>query len=168
MKFAVASTKERMNDIGIIKLATPIEKSDDIEYAPLPTSDAVPDGSEELVALGCYLDFINENLGQRGFTDGDNQRIKDEAKKAAMLKACKKQHSDKYYLCMKEARVAYTSSDGTEDPGIDKLGAYYDDIAKCDDIKAMESACDGSVGEANVDSTAETVIQCSEAGKKGN
>lgn len=38
-----------MGDIGIIKLATPIEKSDDIEYAPLPTSDAVPD---ELVALG--------------------------------------------------------------------------------------------------------------------
>ncbi|KAM3520308.1 hypothetical protein MY4038_009470 [Beauveria bassiana] len=172
-------TNNKMGDIAIIKLATPIEKSDDIDYAPLPASDAVPDGSEELVGvgwgqniiselgepkflvpkraevlleqqpldkcldprrsgdistlicagkpgktvcsgdsggplidsktgtvvgivsatysnsegLGCtdaaistrvgsYLDFINENLGQRGFTDGDNQSIKDESSSA--------------------------------------------------------------------------------------
>ncbi|KAM3496200.1 hypothetical protein MY3957_000657 [Beauveria namnaoensis] len=144
-----AETNDKFGDIAIIKLATPIEKSDDIDYAPLPASDAVPDGSEELVAVGCeqksyssnnhwinveireelpiggplidsktgtvvgivsasylgrgeryctdaaiftrvgsYLDFINENLGQRGFTDGDNQSITDEAKRAVLLEAC--------------------------------------------------------------------------------
>ncbi|KAF1735367.1 Chymotrypsin-like elastase family member 2A [Beauveria bassiana] len=48
----VANTNNRMGDIAIIKLATPIEKSDDIDYAPLPASDAVPDGSEELFGIG--------------------------------------------------------------------------------------------------------------------
>ncbi|KAM0744232.1 hypothetical protein ACQRIT_001546 [Beauveria bassiana] len=47
-----AETNDKFGDIAIIKLATPIEKSDDIDYAPLPASDAVPDGSEELVAVG--------------------------------------------------------------------------------------------------------------------
>ncbi|KAH8710908.1 Chymotrypsin-like elastase family member 2A [Beauveria bassiana] len=49
-----------MGDIAIIKLATPIEKSDDIDYAPLPASDAVPDGSEELFGIGWGLNVTWE------------------------------------------------------------------------------------------------------------
>ncbi|KGQ10111.1 hypothetical protein BBAD15_g4559 [Beauveria bassiana D1-5] len=52
----VIGTNNKMGDIAIIKLATPIEKSDDIDYAPLLASDAVPDESEELVGVGCLLE----------------------------------------------------------------------------------------------------------------
>ncbi|OAA36014.1 Serine/cysteine peptidase, trypsin-like protein [Beauveria brongniartii RCEF 3172] len=264
VNYKVAHTKNRMGDIGIIKLATPIEKSDDIDYAPLPTSDAVPDGSEELVALGwgrnttwsqgqpafsvpkraeaqleqqpfskclnpdfagdvstlicagkpgktvcsgdsggplidsktgtlvglvsisianpqgvgcsdagiftrvgSYLDFINENLGQRGFTDGDNQRIKDEAKRPALLKSCKKKHFDNFKTCRQNANDAFTSN-GNQQATKEEWAAYRQDIANCDAFKNMESACDGCAEKATVDSTDETVIQCSEAVKKGN
>ncbi|EGX90882.1 Serine/cysteine peptidase, trypsin-like protein [Cordyceps militaris CM01] len=251
-----------MSDIGIIKLATPIEKSDNIEYASLPTSDAVPDGSAELTAVGwgrniswtgtkgdavftvanraevlleqqpistcessplgdtstlicagkpgktvcsgdsggplidsktgavvgltsisernddgsactgagiftrvgSYLDFINENLGERGFTDGDNQRVKDEAKLAVLrpglLASCKKHFQVKYSACMNEATRAFFAGKDT-----DKSKVYDQEEAKCKAIHAMGSACDGCVREAKLDSTAETIIQCSEAGK---
>ncbi|KAM3559313.1 hypothetical protein ARSEF4850_004189 [Beauveria asiatica] len=264
VNYQVAHTNNRMGDIAIIKVATHIEKSDDIDYAPLPKSDAVLDGSEELVALGwgrnttrsrgqptfsvpkraevqlelqsfgkcldpefagdvstlicagkpgktvcsgdsggplidsktgtlvglvsvsiaspqgvgcsdagiftrvsSYLDFINENLGQRGFTDGDNQRIKDEAKRPALLQSCKEKHFNSIKTCRTNANDAFTSK-GNRKATKEEWAAYYQDIAKCDAFRDMESACDGCAEKATADSTDETVIQCSEAVKKGN
>lgn len=47
-----AAKSDKINDIGIIKLATAIEKSNQTEYAPLPKSaDDLPPNSE-VVAVG--------------------------------------------------------------------------------------------------------------------
>ncbi|KAM3527098.1 hypothetical protein NHJ13051_003139 [Beauveria bassiana] len=190
-------TNNKMGDIAIIKLATPIEKSDDIDYAPLPESDAVLDGSEELVGVGCggplidsktgtvvgivsatysslagrdctdatiftrvgsYLDFINENLGQRGFTDGDNQSIKDEVKRAILLGACHRKHDQSYGACLIE------SLHSNRDPSLPE----EEEWAECRPFKDLKDACVPCAEKATADSTVETVIQCSEAMKKGD
>ncbi|EJP61113.1 uncharacterized protein BBA_09950 [Beauveria bassiana ARSEF 2860] len=125
------------------------------------------------IRIGSYLDFINKNLGEGGFTDGDNQRIKDEAKMAVLrptlLKACKAKHSDEYDICLKKASAALLSgTKGEEEPTLEQWTAYFQDSAECDAFKVKEGACDDCAEKANVDSTVETVIQCSEAENKGN
>ncbi|OAA60855.1 Serine/cysteine peptidase, trypsin-like protein [Cordyceps fumosorosea ARSEF 2679] len=256
-----AKGKEKLSDIGIIKLATPIETSDSIEYAPLPTSDSIPDGSK-FVALGwgrdktvkegdapfsvpkraealleqqpmskcvpsqifgdqgalicagkpgktvcsgdsggplidsktgvllglvsisvmnaqgvgcadaniftrigSHLDFINANLGEKGFDDGDNQRIKDEAKMKALQRdlaaTCKQQYDGKYNACVSAANASLNNEWKSDD---EKWAAYDKAVAECKVIQARERACSVCVADAKLDSTPETLIQCSEKG----
>ncbi|KAK8144899.1 hypothetical protein G3M48_005154 [Beauveria asiatica] len=121
--------------------------------------------------VSSYLDFINENLGQRGFTDGDNQRIKDEAKRPALLQSCKERHFNSQKTCILNANDAFTSNrnrNRNRKATEEEWAAYYQDVAKCDAFRDMQSACAGCAEKATADSTDETVIQCSEAVKKGN
>ncbi|KAM3429298.1 hypothetical protein MY4824_008322 [Beauveria thailandica] len=118
--------------------------------------------------VSSYLDFINENLGQRGFTDGDNQRIKDEANRPALLQSCKEKHFNSQSTCILNANDAFTSNHRNRKATKEEWAAYRQDVAKCDAFRDMWSACDGCAEKATADSTDETVIQCTEAVKKGN
>ncbi|PMB68551.1 hypothetical protein BM221_005131 [Beauveria bassiana] len=124
-------------------------------------------GAALFTRVGSYLDFINKNLGQRGFTDGDNQRVKVEAKRPALLEACKTKHFDRFEACMTIAEDIYNYNENTQATE-EEWAAYDQYVAKCDVFQDLESACDACAEEATVDSTDETVIQCSEAVKKGD
>ncbi len=129
--------------------------------------------AEIFTRIGSYLDFINENVGEGGFTDGDNQRIKDEAKMAelrpTLLEACKAKHSDEAGACRGDASAAFFSRpDGDEKTRTEQWTAYMQDLAECDAFKVKERACDDCAEKANVEWTVETVIQCTDAETKDN
>ncbi|KAF5122520.1 Trypsin [Metarhizium anisopliae] len=54
------------NDIAIVKLLTPIEKSDIIDYALLPADGSNPVADSAAIAAGCYHQLIKVELPVRG------------------------------------------------------------------------------------------------------
>ncbi|PMB71399.1 Chymotrypsin-like protease CTRL-1 [Beauveria bassiana] len=243
-----AAKSDKINDIGIIKLATAIETSNEIEYAPLPKSadDLTPDSKVVAVGWGnpailrkgekakptekrveaaiplqtmdkytksigwdlgdtstllcagkagknvcegdsggplidvksgtlhlhqgrqSYLDFINNNLGQRGYTGGARKWYKNDLKlkdlNGDLFNGCTNHYNSKVGECIQPIDAKFGAVDGDLGETADdaKWDAYDAETAPCYRLRDCLTQCPHCVKYATLDWKLDQFVKCAD------
>ncbi|KAF1736140.1 Chymotrypsin-like protease CTRL-1 [Beauveria bassiana] len=116
--------------------------------------------------VGSYLDFINNNLGQRGYTGGASQWYKDEPKlvelKGGLIKDCADHYNSKVGECIRSIDAEFGAVNGDLGETADDATreAYNEKIAACYKLRDGFTQCPVCVKDATLDWKLDQVVKC--------
>lgn len=129
-------------------------------------------GPSLFTKVGSYLDFINSNLGQSGYTGGASQWYKDDLKlvdlKGDLSKGCTDHYEAKAGECLKPIDDKFGAVNGELDETADdaKWDAYYEETGKCWRLRAGLTQCPDCVKDAKLDWKLDQVVKCADGKTK--
>ncbi|KAM3487287.1 hypothetical protein MY3957_009412 [Beauveria namnaoensis] len=125
-------------------------------------------GPSIFTKVGSYLDFINNNLGQRGYTGGASQWYKDDLKlkdlKGDLLNGCTNHYNSKVGECIQPIDAKFGAVDGDLGETADdaKWDAYDAETAPCYRLREGLTQCPDCVKDATLDWKPDQVVKCAD------